>query len=60
MSDMEMTILSTMQKAGKPVKAGEIAEMSGIPKDQVVKIITKLKKQGKIASPKACFYVAVN
>ncbi|MCK9245074.1 MAG: MarR family transcriptional regulator [Candidatus Marinimicrobia bacterium] len=57
---MEMTILSTMQKAGKPVKAGEIAEMSGIPKDQVVKIITKLKKQGKIASPKACFYVAVN
>jgi len=45
-----------MEKAGKPVKAGEVAEMTGIPKDDVAKIIAGLKKQGKVESPKACFY----
>jgi DNA-binding IscR family transcriptional regulator len=56
MSDNETVILLAMEKAGKPVKAGEVADMTGIPKDDVAKIIAGLKKQGKVESPKACFY----
>jgi len=56
MSDKETTILSAMAKAKKPLKAGEVAELTGIPKDEVAKIIAGLKKQGRVESPKACYY----
>jgi len=45
-----------MEKAGKPVRPGDVAKLSGIPKDEVSKVIESLKKQGKITSPKRCFY----
>jgi len=56
MSDKETAILSAMAKAGKPLKTGEVAEMTGLPKDEVAKIMAGLKKQRKVESPKACFY----
>ncbi len=58
MSDNNAVVLEAIKKAGKPVKAGDIAEATGIPKDEVAKIIAKLKKEGKVESPKACFYTA--
>lgn len=49
-------VLSIMEKSDKPLKPGEIAEIGGIDAKEVAKIIDKLKKEGKIDSPKRCFY----
>lgn len=45
-----------MQKAGKPMKSGEIATAAGMETKEVSKLITALKKEGKVNSPKRCFY----
>ena len=39
MSEIESKILSAIEKAGKPLKAGEVAEMTGLTKDEVAKVI---------------------
>lgn len=49
-------VLEAMEKAGKPLRPGEVAKMVGLDKDEVSKIIRGLKKKGKITSPKRCFY----
>ncbi|MBN1822446.1 MAG: transcriptional regulator [Prolixibacteraceae bacterium] len=49
-------VLQTMKKAGKPLKAGEIAELAGIDKKEVDKAMKELKKDGAIVSPKVCFW----
>lgn len=56
LNDMEEKILNTILSAAKPLKAGEIAELSGIDKKQVDKLVKTLKEQEKIFSPKRCFY----
>lgn len=48
-------ILDAMKKAGKPLKAGEIAELSKIDKAEVEKGMKVLQKEGLIVSPKRCF-----
>lgn len=59
MADQEQVILDVMKKLGKPMKAGDIAEVVGIDKEAVSKTIKELKKKGLVDSPKACFYVPV-
>ncbi len=49
-------VMQTLQNAGKPMKAGEIAELAGIDKKDVDNAIKKLKKDEKIISPKVCYY----
>jgi hypothetical protein len=49
-------IIKTLKKAGKPMKSGEIAEIAGMDKAEVDKVIKKLKKEEKIHSPKNCYY----
>lgn len=56
MPDKEQMILTALQNAGKPLRPGDVAEMTGIDKDEVTKIINKLKKDGKVISPKRCFW----
>lgn len=51
-------VLETLQHSDKPLKGGEIAEMSGIEKKAVDKAIKQLKTEGLIESPKRCFYAA--
>jgi hypothetical protein len=53
---MEKKVIEAMKKAGKPMKSGEIAEAIGADNKEVTKIINELKKKGKVASPKRCFY----
>jgi biotin operon repressor len=55
---MEKTevVLNAMKNAGKPVRPGQVAEATGIDKKELSKIIKELKKDGKIISPKQCFY----
>ncbi len=52
----ENTVIETLVKAGKPLKAGEIAEMTGIDKKDITKAIKTLKTKDKIFSPKFCYY----
>jgi len=49
-------VLQVMSDAGKPLKAGEIAELSGIDKKTVDKAMKELKVSGKIVSPKRCLW----
>ena len=56
MSDNETMVLTAMKNAGKPLRPGDIAELTGIDKNDVSKIITVLNKSGKIMSPKRCFW----
>jgi biotin operon repressor len=49
-------VLNAMKEAGKPVRPGEVADTTGIDKKDISKIIKALKKEGKIFSPKQCFY----
>jgi len=53
---MEEKVLELLQKSDKPLKSGEIAEMLGVDKKEVDKAIKKLKAEGKIDSPKRCYY----
>lgn len=49
-------VLETLQSAGKPLKAGEIAKASGLDKKEVDKAMKVLKAEGKIVSPVRCFW----
>jgi Mn-dependent DtxR family transcriptional regulator len=53
---MEKKVLNAMKKAGKPLRPGEVAEMIGEESKTVSKVISDLKKQGKVISPKRCYY----
>ncbi len=53
---MEAQIIETLKEAGKALKAGEIAELSGIDKKDVDKVIKVLKSENKLYCPKRCFY----
>ncbi|MCK7537054.1 MAG: transcriptional regulator [Marinilabiliales bacterium] len=54
--DNTQKVLDAMKKAGKALKAGEIAEIAGIDKKEVDKAMNVLKKDGKIVSPKVCYW----
>ena len=56
MEEKEQMVLEAMEKAGKPVRPGEVAKMVGLASDEVSKIIRSLKKKEKVTSPKRCFY----
>lgn len=53
---MEEKVLKAL---AQPMKAGEVAEATGIDKKEVEKIIKKLVAESKVASPKRCYYEAV-
>ena len=53
MSDKEI-VLETMKKAGEPVNAGKVAEMSGLDRKVVDKAFNELKNEGAIVSPVRC------
>ena len=53
---MEKKVLNAMKKADKPVRPGDIAKMIGAKSKDVSKVISELKKSGKVFSPKRCYY----
>lgn len=56
LEDKEKIVLEAMEKAGKPVRPGDIAKITGLESREVSKIIRSLKKKGKVVSPKRCYY----
>ncbi|MFW9968837.1 MAG: winged helix-turn-helix transcriptional regulator [Candidatus Odinarchaeota archaeon] len=49
-------VLNVFKSTGKPLRPGEIAEQTGIESKEVSKIIKELREEGKIFSPKRCYY----
>jgi DNA-binding IscR family transcriptional regulator len=45
-----------MTEAGEPLNAGAIAERSGLERKAVDKAMAELKKDGRIESPKRCYW----
>ena len=52
----EQQVLDTLKKAGEPLSAGKIAELSGLDRKAVDKAMKALKTEGKIVSPKRCYW----
>ena len=47
-------ILEAMKKAGEPLNAGKIAELTGLDRKIVDKAMADMKKDGSIISPVRC------
>ncbi len=56
--NLEEQVLEAMKKSDTPLKSGDIAKILGVDSKEVSKAIKKLKAEGKIESPKRCYYSA--
>ncbi len=54
--DTKAAILDVLQKEGKPMNAGQIADASGIDRKEVDKAMKALKEEERIVSPKRCYW----
>ena len=52
----KVIVLEAMVKAGEPLNAGKIVELTGLERKEVDKAMKKLKTEGTIVSPKNCFW----
>ena len=52
--DNKALILDAMKKAGEPLNAGKVAELTGLDRKEVDKAFAELKKDGAIVSPVRC------
>jgi predicted transcriptional regulator len=57
--EIKEEVLKAFETAGEAVRPGDIAERTGADKKAVDKAIKQLKDEGKIYSPKRCFYEIV-
>jgi len=53
MNEKEL-ILEAMKKAGEPISAGKVAELTGLDRKVVDKVFAEMKKDGSIVSPVRC------
>lgn len=49
-------VLDYFKKSQKPASASQIAIGTGLERKEVDKIMTRLKKEEKIISPKVCYW----
>ena len=54
--DERNTVIEAIRKAGEPVNASKVAELTGLDKKVVDKVFAQLKKDGTIVSPVRCKY----
>ena len=52
--DDKTQVLDAMRKAGEPLNAGKIAELTGLDRKAIDKAMAALKKEGAIVSPIRC------
>ena len=60
MEDRKALLLNAMKSINKPVRPGDLAELTGLDSKEVSKIIKELKDDGAIISPKRCYYAPVS
>ena len=53
-------VFQAIKNSPEPVNATKIAEITGIDKKEVDKAFKKLKDEGKIISPKRCYWTVAN
>lgn len=46
--------MDAMRKAGEPLNAGKVAELTGLDRKFVDKAFAEMKKEGSIVSPVRC------
>ena len=56
MSEHAGKVLQAMKDADKPVRPGDVAKAIGLESREVSKAIKILRKEGKVHSPKRCYY----
>ncbi len=49
-------VLEAMKKAGVPLNAGKIVELTGLDRKEVDKAMKLLKAEEAIVSPKVCYW----
>ncbi|MFW9901911.1 MAG: transcriptional regulator [Candidatus Thorarchaeota archaeon] len=49
-------VLNVFKSSAKPLRPGEIADQIGIESKEVSKVIKELREEGKVYSPKRCYY----
>jgi predicted transcriptional regulator len=49
-------VINVFKNSSKPLRPGDIATESGIDSKEVSKIIKDLREEGKLFSPKRCYY----
>ena len=54
--EIKEQVLEAMKKAGVPLNAGKIAELTTLDRKDIDKAMTKLKAEGVIVSPKMCYW----
>jgi DNA-binding IclR family transcriptional regulator len=59
MADKEEMVLKAMRGAGKPLRPGDVAKLTGLESKEVSKLISAMKNKGMVSSPKRCFYAPV-
>lgn len=56
--DNVQKVLETIKASAEPLNAGKVVELSGLDRKEVDKAMAKLKADGKIESPKRCYWQA--
>ncbi|KHD38400.1 MarR family transcriptional regulator [Clostridium acetobutylicum] len=54
--DIKETILKILSDSIEPLKTKEVAERAEVDSKEVDKAIKALKAEGKVISPKRCYY----
>ena len=54
--EIKELVLDAMQKAGEPLSAGKITELTKLDRKEVDKAMKNLKEDGSIVSPRRCFW----
>lgn len=52
-------VFKALNESEVPLKGGEVAAISGVDAKEVSKAIKELVKEGKVNSPKRCYYAVV-
>ncbi len=54
----EDTIINVLKKNDQAMSAGQLAEVTGIERKEIDKAMKVLKTNGRITSPKRCYWTA--
>lgn len=54
--DNKSKIIEVLSQHELGLKAGQVADLTGIDKKEVEKVFNDLKKEDKLISPKRCFW----
>ena len=54
----EDKILNALKGSADPMSAGQLADETGIDRKEIDKAMKNLKTEGKIVSPKKCYWTA--